>query len=417
MYTPPTTIFTPSDSARVVGDIYSVSLLATLPVIAAAIAFVCLRQSNAGTRAVVWRCTIAGLLAIYAGRLVPWQWMAWVLPELLARPLVTLGTVQLDVPPGLSRPGDAMSHTPGVFSAIVFVYWTGVALVLIRTAIARLMLAGARRQAAPLTAPLWQRRLREAGHATGVSIGKVRVLASPDVAVPVTWGVRSPVILLPLSASHWPDDRLQAVLRHELGHVRARDAAMRLTTRIACALFWFHPGVWWLARRFEADAEAVCDDRVLLSGVRASDYAEWLAASTPVREHQLEAAMALARRGNLRTRLDAVTNTRRRIAVPGRRLVLSTVTVTAVMVAPLSTARLAPTREVLTSLMQEARWESRAWAVVRLAQRADSVDVARTAARHDPDPAVRAWARYALARSQGSQGGQGQAVRSPRSRS
>jgi hypothetical protein len=69
-------------------------------------------------------------------------------------------------------------------------------------------------------------------------------------------------------------------------------------------------------------------------------------------------------------------------------------------VIPLATARLAPTRQVLTSLMGETRWESRAWAVVRLAQRADSVDVARSAARHDPDPAVRAWARYALARGQ-----------------
>jgi beta-lactamase regulating signal transducer with metallopeptidase domain len=400
MLAPPATFFTPADSARVVGDMYSASLVATLPVFAAVIAFVFLRQSSAGTRAVVWRCTVAGLLAIYAGRFVPWQWMAWVLPELLARPLVTLGTVQLDVPPGVHRSGDAIRQVPGAIGAIVFLYWSGVGLVLIRTVIARLMLVGTRRRALTLTAPLWRRRLREASDATGVSIRTVRLLASPEVPVPVTWGVRRHVILLPHSASHWTADRLQAVLRHELAHVLARDAAMRLATRIACALFWFHPGVWWLARRLEADAEAACDDRVLLSGVRASDYAECLAASTPARDAQLQAAMALSRPGNLRTRLATITDTRRHVAVPGRRLVFSAVTLTAVIVAPLATTRLAPTREVLTSLMQEARWESRAWAVVRLAQRADSVDVARTAARHDPDPAVRAWARYALARGQ-----------------
>jgi hypothetical protein len=78
--------------------------------------------------------------------------------------------------------------------------------------------------------------------------------------------------------------------------------------------------------------------------------------------------------------------------------VLCTVSLAAAIIGPLATARLAPTRDVLTSLMRETRWESRAWAVQRLAQRADSVDVARSAARHDPDPAVRAWARYALAR-------------------
>jgi hypothetical protein len=175
---------------------------------------------------------------------------------------------------------------------------------------------------------------------------------------------------------------------------------MRLAARIVCALFWFHPGVWWMANRFEADAEEASDDRVLLSGIRASDYAEWLGASAPGAHDHAQATMALARPGNLRARLAAVTDTRRHVAGPGGRVVLCAAALTAAIVAPLATARLAPTRQVLTSLMRETRWESRAWAVVRLAQRADSVDVARSAARHDPDPAVRAWARYALARGQ-----------------
>ena len=58
--------------------------------------------------------------------------------------------------------------------------------------------------------------------------------------------------------------------------------------------------------------------------------------------------------------------------------------------------QLAPTRGVLTSLMQDASWELRAYAVVGLAQRPDSVAVARKAAELDPSPRVRAWARYAL---------------------
>jgi hypothetical protein len=106
--------------------------------------------------------------------------------------------------------------------------------------------------------------------------------------------------------------------------------------------------------------------------------------------------MALVRPGSLRARLAAVTDTRRQLSAPGRRVALFAMVLTTAIVAPLATARLAPTRDVLTSLMQEPRWESRAWAVVRLARRADSVDVARSAARHDPDPTVRAWARYAL---------------------
>jgi hypothetical protein len=61
--------------------------------------------------------------------------------------------------------------------------------------------------------------------------------------------------------------------------------------------------------------------------------------------------------------------------------------------------RLAPTRGVLDSLMHDARWQTRAYAVVGLAQRSDSLAVARSAAEGDPNPRVRAWARYALSAS------------------
>jgi beta-lactamase regulating signal transducer with metallopeptidase domain len=397
MYTPPATFLAPADSARVIGDVYSVSLLATLPVLVAMIAFVVLRRSNAGTRVIVWRSVLVGLLMMYAGRLVPWQWMAWVLPELLARPLVALGTVHLDASPGWTT-ADEPPAVSGAIRSLMFLYWSGVVIVVLRAVVGRFRLAMIQRHALKLSGSVWRKRIHEAGEATHLSTDRVQLFASTHVPVPMTWGLRHPVILLPKTALRWPADRLQAVLRHELIHVRASDAAMRLTSRIACALFWFHPGVWWLARRFEADAESACDDRVLLSGVRASDYAEWLAASASETSDQLEASMALARRSTLRSRLSAVIDTSRHITLPSRRAAVCTALLTVTSIVPLATVRLAPTRHVLTSLMNETRWESRAWAVVRLAQRADSVDVARSAARHDPDPSVRAWARYALSR-------------------
>ena len=391
----PATFLAPADSARTVADVYSVSLVATLPMLLALGALLWLRHTNAGTRAILWRCTVIAVLAIYAGRLVPWQWMAWVLPDLLARPLVSLGTINLDVHPG----GAADEQGPTVSSALpalVVLYWTGVAFILLRTVLARGRLALVRRRARLLTGPGWRARLHDAGLAIGIPTSRVRLAVSRDISVPLTWGVWHPIILLPATALRWPADQLQAVLRHELVHVRAHDAAMRLGTRVACALFWFHPGVWWIARRFESDAEEASDDRVLLSGIRASDYAEWLGQSAGGAFNRVQTAMAFARAGTLRARLAAVTDTRRHISVPARRVGLIAVALTTAIVAPLATARPAPTREVLTSLMGETRWESRAWAVVHLARRADSVDVARSAARHDPDPAVRAWARYAL---------------------
>ena len=391
----PFTFLDQADTARVVADVYSVALIATIPLLAAAVAWYCLRASSAGMRALLWRCTLVGLLAIYAGRFVRWQWMAWVLPEPLASPLVSLGAIDLDTPPGLAGVG-APASLSAVLPALILVYWLGVAFILLRTLVARGQLALVRRRARTLSGPRWQARLRDAGNAVGVSIDRLQLAVSREVAIPVTWGVWRPAILLPEDALRWPADRLQAVLRHELSHVLVRDSAMRLAARVACALFWFHPGAWWAARRFEADAEEASDNRVLMSGIRVSDYAEWLGASVPQGRDRAPAAMAFIRGGNLRARLAAVTNTHRDIAVPGRRLAFFAAAFTAALIVPLATARLAPTRDVLTSLMDETRWESRAWAVVHLARRADSVDVARSAARNDPDPAVRAWARYAL---------------------
>jgi hypothetical protein len=63
---------------------------------------------------------------------------------------------------------------------------------------------------------------------------------------------------------------------------------------------------------------------------------------------------------------------------------------------PMSVAQLAPTREILTRLMREPAWESRAYAVIGLARRPDSVAVVRSAAALDPSPRVRALAEAAL---------------------
>src|SRR5262245_6406540 len=109
MHAPAGSFPTPADSVLTMGGVYSVSLLATVPLLLALIAFLSLQQASAGTRAIIWRSALVSLAAIYLGRFMPWQWMAWVLPGPLARPLVALGTGQVDVPPGMT--GDVLSGT------------------------------------------------------------------------------------------------------------------------------------------------------------------------------------------------------------------------------------------------------------------------------------------------------------------
>lgn len=104
----------------------------------------------------------------------------------------------------------------------------------------------------------------------------VALLLSADVRTPMTGGVVRPVVLLPAAALHWSDERLDTVLRHELVHVRRRDALRQLASRFSTALYWFHPLAWRANREAARAREQACDEAVLALGTRPSQYARHL---------------------------------------------------------------------------------------------------------------------------------------------
>ena len=112
--------------------------------------------------------------------------------------------------------------------------------------------------------------------------------------------------------------------------------------------------------------------------------------------------MTLVRRRGLRERLAAIVDAGRDLSAPGRVARTAALMLTLGTAIPASAGRLAPSRDVLTALMRDARWETRAYAVVGLAQRPDSIEVARAASRFDPNPRVRSWARRAIASAPGA---------------
>ena len=101
---------------------------------------------------------------------------------------------------------------------------------------------------------------------------------SPDVEGPVVVGLFSPVILLPLVAETWSEERLRAVLLHESAHVTKRDGLALLVAQLACALYWFQPLAWLALGRLRRECELSADEDVLSAGLRATDYAEHLLA-------------------------------------------------------------------------------------------------------------------------------------------
>lgn len=105
---------------------------------------------------------------------------------------------------------------------------------------------------------------------------ELRQSTSPELATAMTWGLWRPVVLLPEDADLWTAERREAVLLHELAHVRRRDFASQLLAEATCALYWFNPLVWFGARAMREAAEIAADRSVVDSGVKPSTYASEL---------------------------------------------------------------------------------------------------------------------------------------------
>lgn len=90
------------------------------------------------------------------------------------------------------------------------------------------------------------------------------VLASSLVTSPVVVGCLRSVILVPTSLlTSIPAGQLEAILAHELAHVRRWDFVVNLLQSLIETLFFYHPAVWWLSNRIRAERENCCDDLVV----------------------------------------------------------------------------------------------------------------------------------------------------------
>jgi uncharacterized protein (TIGR03435 family) len=100
-------------------------------------------------------------------------------------------------------------------------------------------------------------------------------LFSHDSLEPGIFGIVRPALLWPAGISgHLTDAHLEAIIAHEVCHVRRRDNLAAAVHMVVEAIFWFHPLVWWLGARLLEERERACDEEVLQLGNPPQVYAE-----------------------------------------------------------------------------------------------------------------------------------------------
>jgi uncharacterized protein (TIGR03435 family) len=127
------------------------------------------------------------------------------------------------------------------------------------------------------------------------SLGSKRpttVIVSECKLEPGIVGIVRPVMLLPASVAGRLDDaELDAILLHELWHIRRRDNLAAAMHMLVQAVFWFHPFVWWIGARLMDERERACDEKVVAQGSEPQVYAEGI---LKVCEFYLESPLACA---------------------------------------------------------------------------------------------------------------------------
>lgn len=143
--------------------------------------------------------------------------------------------------------------------AWIVVCWAACALAL--TLRMALGLAWIRRAAASERGdPTWQARLDRLAAQCGVE-RPVRLRLVEGLSSPVTAGWWRPVVLVPASlVTGMPAHLLEALLAHEVAHIRRHDYLVNLAQNVVETLLFYHPAVWWISGRIRAEREHIADD-------------------------------------------------------------------------------------------------------------------------------------------------------------
>jgi len=303
-----------------------------------------LGRASAAWRHLVWRVGLAGILVLpFLGSTLPRLTPAWARfwPDVLREtpvPTTPAGEAVRAAgsdaapanPPAHDAatpfaPARAAQPMPGgrpvpVGTWLVGIWGAGVVLVLLRLGVGLAGVWWIGRHGTTLDDASWL-GVRDAFCRSLGLRRRPHLCTSARVATPATWGLLSPVIVLPEGAETWPAEQRRMVLAHELAHVRRGDWPAYVLGRVATALYWPNPLVWLAVRRLRIEAEYACDDFVLREGTPRGAYARGLLdvarRARRARRHA-HAVVGMARASELDRRLRAILDVGRCRTVVGR---------------------------------------------------------------------------------------------------
>jgi beta-lactamase regulating signal transducer with metallopeptidase domain len=313
------------------------------------------RRMSAAARHLLWALTVVGLLLLpMLAAVLPGWTVARVTSRTLsvgapmAEPEESVSSIltasDARVRPSADVPATAtwtarIAQTLPWSTVLPALYAAGVLFLLVRLIGEHAAIHRLARRATDVSDQGLSRLLLDCAERIGVR-RPVRLLRAPEHTMPMAFGTRRPAIVIPAVADTWTADRRRAVLLHELAHVSRYDCLTQEMAAVACALYWIHPGIWWIARRLRVERELACDDRVLALGTQAHDYAGHLLelAYSLSRHHAPALAVSMARPRQLEGRMLAALDAARNRATPALRSQLAGLAVTAALIVPLAAA-------------------------------------------------------------------------------
>ncbi len=204
-------------------------------------------------------------------------------------------------PPVLPAGGATPTFAADHLRWIVPVWLAGVLVFYLRSAGFWLAARRLRRKGVILASAEWQNRLRALAERLRLA-RPVILLESCLAETPAVVGYLRPAVLVPAGLlMGLPPDQLEAILLHELAHIRRHDYALNVLQSLVEGLLFYHPAVWWISGVVRAERENCCDDAVVAAVGDPRGYAAALAALEQMRSAP-QPALA-AKGGNLMRRI------------------------------------------------------------------------------------------------------------------